>query len=77
MPAILEFPGYKPLPVASSLPGGFAAVCLALDLSRRKMIAKLGVNPTTLLDWETGRHQPTGKSLGPIGMVLQISWRRE
>jgi DNA-binding transcriptional regulator YiaG len=37
-----------------------------------QMAAKLGVDPATLMGWEAGRHQPTGKSLALIGRLLQI-----
>jgi DNA-binding transcriptional regulator YiaG len=36
------------------------------------MAAKLGVDPATLMGWEAGRHQPTGKSLDLIRKVLQF-----
>jgi DNA-binding transcriptional regulator YiaG len=34
------------------------------------MAAKLGVDPATLMGWEAGRHQPTGKSLNLVGGIL-------
>jgi transcriptional regulator with XRE-family HTH domain len=37
------------------------------------MAGKLGVDPVTLMGWEAGRHQPTGKSLERIGKVLPIA----
>jgi transcriptional regulator with XRE-family HTH domain len=36
------------------------------------MAAKLGIDPPTLMGWETGRHQPPEKSLDVIARVLQI-----
>ena len=42
-----------------------------LGLSQRKMAARFGVDPATLMGWEAGRHQPTGKSLDLIGRILQ------
>ncbi|MHB1957493.1 MAG: helix-turn-helix domain-containing protein [Acidobacteriaceae bacterium] len=71
MPAIIQFLGYNPLPAASSLPERLATTRRVLGLSQRKMAGKLGVDPATLMGWETGRHQPTGKSLDLIGRVLQ------
>jgi DNA-binding transcriptional regulator YiaG len=73
MPAIIQFLGYNPLPAASSLPERLATARRALGLSQRKMAAKLGVDPATLMGWEAGRHQPTGKSLELIGKVLQMN----
>jgi transcriptional regulator with XRE-family HTH domain len=71
MPAIIRFLGYNPLPPANSLPERLAAARRRLGLSQRKMAAKLGVDPSTLMGWEAGRHQPTGKSLGLITRVFQ------
>ena len=64
------FLGYNPLPAASSLPERLATARRALGLSQRKMAEKLGIDPATLMGWEAGRHQPTGKSLDVIGRVL-------
>jgi len=72
MPAIIQFLGYNPLPAADSLPERLATARKALGLSQRKMAGKLGVDPATLMGWEAGRHQPTGKSLDLIGRVLEI-----
>ena len=71
IPAIIQFLGYNPLPAAKSLPERLVIARRALGLSQRKMAGKLGVDPATLLGWEAGRHQPTGKSLGLIARVLQ------
>jgi transcriptional regulator with XRE-family HTH domain len=61
IPAIIQFMGYNLVPAAKALPERLAAARRALGLSQRKMAAKLGVDPTTLMGWEAGRHQPTGK----------------
>jgi transcriptional regulator with XRE-family HTH domain len=71
MPAIIEFLAYDPLPAASSLPERLATARMALGLSQRKMAGKLGVDPSTLMAWEAGRHQPTDKSLDVIARVLR------
>ena len=72
IPAIIQFLGYNPLPATSSLPERLATARRALGLSQRKMAAKLGVDPATLMGWEAGRHQPSEKSLDLIGRVLQF-----
>jgi transcriptional regulator with XRE-family HTH domain len=72
IPAIIQFLGYSPLPAASSLSERLATARRALGLSQRKMAAKLGVDPATLMGWEAGRHQPTGKSLNLIKRALQL-----
>jgi transcriptional regulator with XRE-family HTH domain len=71
IPAIIQFLGYDPLPLANSLIEQLVAARKRLGLSQRKMAAKLGVDPSTLMGWEAGRHQPTGRSLDLIGRVLQ------
>jgi transcriptional regulator with XRE-family HTH domain len=71
MPAIIQFLGYDPLPLANSLTERLVAARKRFGLSQRKMAGKLGVDPATLMGWEAGRHQPTGKSLNLIGRVLQ------
>jgi transcriptional regulator with XRE-family HTH domain len=73
IPGIIQFLGYNPIPVAISLPERLATARKALGLSQRRMAAKLGVDPATLMGWEAGRHQPTEKSLDLIGRILQ-SW---
>ena len=70
MPAIIQFLRYNPLPAANSLPEHLATARKALGLSQRKMAAKLGVDPATLMGWEAGRHQPTRKSLDVIARVI-------
>ena len=75
VPAILQFLGHDPVPPATSIPERLVTARRALDLSQRKMAQKLGVDPATLLDWEAGWHQPTGKSLVLIGRVLEIRGR--
>jgi transcriptional regulator with XRE-family HTH domain len=70
MPAIIQFLGYNPLPAASSLPERLATARRALGLSQRKMAAKLGVDPATLMGWEAGRHQPSPKKLALITNLL-------
>ena len=72
MPAIIQFLGYDPLPPATSLSERLATARRVLGLSQRKMATKLGVDPATVNNWETGRHQPTGKSLDVIARVLQV-----
>jgi transcriptional regulator with XRE-family HTH domain len=71
MPAIIQFLGYNPLPLTGLFPQRLAIARRALGLSQRKMAEKLGVDPATLMGWEAGRHQPTGKSLDLIGRILQ------
>ena len=63
MPGIIQFLGYNPLPAAISLSERLSTARRTLGLSQRKMAAKLGVDPATLMGWEAGRHQPSPKKL--------------
>jgi DNA-binding transcriptional regulator YiaG len=71
IPAIVKFLGYNPFPVVNSFPERLAWERKALGLSQRRMAEKLGVDPTTLMGWEGGRHQPKGRSTYLIARVLQ------
>ena len=75
MPTIIQFLGYNPLPAATSLVDRLVSARSTLGLSQRKMAAKLGVDPSTLMGWEAGRQQPTGKSLDLIGKAFDL-WNR-
>jgi transcriptional regulator with XRE-family HTH domain len=67
MPAILRFLGYDPLPSpAQSLPDRLRRARRKFGLTQRKMAERLGVDPSTLRDWENERHQPTEASLNLI-----------
>jgi DNA-binding transcriptional regulator YiaG len=37
------------------------------------MAEKLGVDPSTLMGWEAGHHQPAGKCMDLIGKMLPIT----
>jgi len=71
MPAVIRFLGYDPLPFPIALPELLVKARRVLGQSQRKMAEKLGVDPGTLLGWETGRHQPTGQNLDLIEKALQ------
>ena len=63
---IIDFLGYDPLPEPTTLPEKVKTHRTRLGLSQRKFAKLLGVDPTTLADWETGRHKPVKKSLDVI-----------
>ena len=72
MPAIIRFLDYDPVPHPHSLPERLSAGRRALGLTQREMAERIGVDPCTLRDWESGHHKPTGKSLELIARVLEI-----
>jgi transcriptional regulator with XRE-family HTH domain len=71
VPAILEFLGYDPIPAPQGFQQRLAAARRRLGLSQRKLAEKLGVDPTTVRDWEAGRHYPIQRSLDVIANVLR------
>jgi transcriptional regulator with XRE-family HTH domain len=73
MPAIIRFLGYDPLPAPISLPERLLNSRRELGMTQREMAERLGVDPSTLRDWESGHHQPTAKSLNLIAQVLDGS----
>jgi transcriptional regulator with XRE-family HTH domain len=71
MPAIIRFIGYDPTPPPSSLPERLRSARRELGLTQRRMAERLGVDPSTVRDWEAGNHQPTKGSMDVIGRYLQ------
>jgi transcriptional regulator with XRE-family HTH domain len=71
IPAIIRFLGYDPAPPASTLPERLATGRRERGLTQREMAERMGVDPSTLRDWEAGEHQPTNGSLEVIGKFLE------
>jgi transcriptional regulator with XRE-family HTH domain len=44
-----------------------------LGLSRKKLAALLGIDPSNIAGWETGKHRPTKKSLELIDEFLLLN----
>jgi len=60
MPKIIEFLGYLPyLSTAKTLGDRIRRAREALGLSQRKMARKLGIDPTTIERWESGKGTPS------------------
>jgi DNA-binding transcriptional regulator YiaG len=62
MPKIIEFLGYCPLVPTASLIEQMIQYRTGLGLSQGAFSKVLGVDPTTLGGWESGRHKPTRTS---------------
>jgi len=60
---IIEFLGYSPFPEPADLPGRIILFRTRQGLSQERFASKLGIDPSTLAGWETGRHSPTAASL--------------
>jgi DNA-binding transcriptional regulator YiaG len=71
MPAIFRFLGSDPLPPAQSLPRRLRSARGKLGLTQRQMAERLGVDPSTLREWEAGEHQPTKGSMDVTGKSLE------
>ena len=76
IPAIIQFLGYDPLPEGNSFSEHLATARRVQGLSLRKMAVELGIDPGTLLDWESGKHKLTKKSLDLVGRVLPSQEQR-
>jgi len=69
---ILEFLGYNPFPPANNLAEKLLLYRKVCGLSQRKFAKQLGVDPSTLAGWETGRHRP---SPAPLRTIRKLSIR--
>jgi transcriptional regulator with XRE-family HTH domain len=58
MPAIIDFLGYDPLPVANTLAERLVRQRTGLELSQKESAERLGVDPSTLAKWERGEREP-------------------
>jgi len=67
IPKIIEFLGRDPFENnADSLAERIKDFRRVRELSRKKLADQLGIDPSTLEGWETGKHQPTKKLLDKI-----------
>src|SRR6266513_2068355 len=64
MPRIIEFLGYDPSDEnePQSLAERLKVQRKRLGLSRKRLAALLGIDPSNLAGWETGKHRPSKKS---------------
>jgi len=67
IPRIIEFLARDPFEnKADSLAERIKDFRRVRGLSRKKLANQLGIDPSTLEGWETGKHQPTKKLLDKI-----------
>ncbi len=71
MPSLGRFIGYAPYTPAHSLPEKLKARRQSIGLSRKRLAKLLGVDESSLANWETGRRRPNKKSLKIIEGFLQ------
>jgi transcriptional regulator with XRE-family HTH domain len=70
LPAIYRFLGYDPSAPALSLPERLVAARRRLGLTQREMARRMGIDPSTLQDWESGLHMPQKRNLSAISEWL-------
>jgi transcriptional regulator with XRE-family HTH domain len=71
LPGVIRFLGYDPTETGSTLGERLRATRRRLGLSHADLAGRLGVDPSTVLDWETGRHRPTRAGRDLIERFLQ------
>ncbi len=67
---VIEFLGYDPRPEPSAIGERIKFWRTARGLSQEEMAVRLGVDPSTLARWESGRRVPTGGYLQAINANL-------
>jgi transcriptional regulator with XRE-family HTH domain len=55
---IIEFLGYDPFPEPDSFPEKLKTYRMRMGLSQKKLAEKLGIDPSTIMNWERGKHKP-------------------
>ena len=71
LPAIISFLDYNPLSEPDDLPAGLIWARSSRGLSRESCARMLGVDPSTLARWETGRRKPAGRHLDAVKTLLK------
>jgi transcriptional regulator with XRE-family HTH domain len=71
IPTIIRFLGYDPLASGASFPERLAAARRSRGMTQKRLADELGVDPTTIRDWEKGGHEPSRKKLEAITAFLR------
>lgn len=71
LPGVLRFLGYDPTETGSTLGERLRATRRRFGLSHADLALRLGVDPSSVLDWEKGRHRPTRTCRDLIGRFLK------
>ncbi len=75
IPGVLQFLGYDPIETGSTLGERIRAARRRLGLSHADLAKRLEVDPSTVLDWETGRHRPSQRCRDRIAEFLPAAIR--
>jgi DNA-binding transcriptional regulator YiaG len=73
LPGIISFLGYNPLPEPTGLAARIVWARSSWGLSRVAYARLLGVDPSTLARWETGRRKPSAGHLDALKTLLQTT----
>ena len=71
MPQVIEFLRYDPFPESANLGEQLRRFRRVHGLTQCQLAKRLGIDPSTLADWETERHRPAERLKGP----LEETWR--
>jgi len=63
LPKIINFLGYMPYTSSKSIGEKLSIIRRSLGLSQNETAKIIGVDPSSISDWEQGTHKPKGKSL--------------
>ena len=65
-PKIIQFLGYDPFPEPKTLSERLKRYRLIHGLTQRELAKRLEVSPDTIVSWERGRNEPTGRSMNVL-----------
>ena len=77
IPKIIDFLGYAPFTPKPSLSEWLKMVRSATGLSQKALARALGMEESTINDWERARHRPAAESLGRIRDLLTATETRK
>jgi transcriptional regulator with XRE-family HTH domain len=73
MPKIYEFLGYCPMRYPKTIGEKLRRWRESWGLNQEQMAKKLGVDESSISEWETGRHKPARPSLEKIELLTRFS----
>jgi DNA-binding transcriptional regulator YiaG len=73
LPAVIAFLGYDPIEIGSSFGAQLRAARRRLGLSHVDLARRLGVDPSTVLDWQWERHRPNRRCPDRIAEFLRAA----
>ncbi|MGH9867493.1 MAG: helix-turn-helix domain-containing protein [Candidatus Polarisedimenticolia bacterium] len=72
MPRIVRFLGYLPRRAPESFADSFALYRRSKGLTQRQLAARLGIDPTTVGRWESGRGLPSDRLKRRAELLISI-----